>query len=253
MLSKVDVGLKAVGGCGTASMVNLEVGYGPGVHVNYGKDLKSAAPIAEVGESADCMKLKIVTLDIGAFDVLNGIDEEGGSAVCAKKVNGVIDGNFIPKQIIASENQPVTWTTPLGLPVVQPYRNSERHLIRTSLQVLALKRDGCLVAAKQQKTAFPPNFVHSLDGSHMMMTAISCRNSGLKFAGVHDSFWTHACDVNRMNQILREQFVELYNIPILENLLESFETSFPTLTFPPLPDRGDFDLRKVLESPYFFN
>ncbi|XP_020699293.2 DNA-directed RNA polymerase 3, chloroplastic isoform X1 [Dendrobium catenatum] len=156
-------------------------------------------------------------------------------------------------KIIASENQPVTWTTPLGLPVVQPYRNSERHLIRTSLQVLALKRDGCLVAAKQQKTAFPPNFVHSLDGSHMMMTAISCKNSGLKFAGVHDSFWTHACDVNRMNQILREQFVELYNIPILENLLESFESSFPTLTFPPLPDRGDFDLRKVLESPYFFN
>ncbi|KAK8937428.1 hypothetical protein KSP39_PZI011907 [Platanthera zijinensis] len=167
-------------------------------------------------------------------------------------------------KIIASENQPVRWTTPLGLPVVQPYRNSERHLIRTSLQILALRRDGCLVAAKQQKTAFPPNFVHSLDGSHMMMTAISCRNSGLNFAkvinefqilnaGVHDSFWTHACDVEKMNQILREQFVELYSIPVLENLLESFETSFPTLTFPSLPERGDFDLRNVLESPYFFN
>ncbi|KAK8962692.1 hypothetical protein KSP40_PGU015267 [Platanthera guangdongensis] len=156
-------------------------------------------------------------------------------------------------KIIASENQPVRWTTPLGLPVVQPYRNSERHLIRTSLQILSLRRDGCLVAAKQQKTAFPPNFVHSLDGSHMMMTAISCRNSGLNFAGVHDSFWTHACDVEKMNQILREQFVELYSIPVLENLLESFETSFPTLTFPSLPERGDFDLRNVLESPYFFN
>lgn len=156
-------------------------------------------------------------------------------------------------KIIASENQPVRWTTPLGLPVVQPYRNSERHLIRTSLQILALRRDGCLVAAKQQKTAFPPNFVHSLDGSHMMMTAISCRNSGLNFAGVHDSFWTHACDVEKMNQILREQFVELYNIPVLENLLESFEASFPTLTFPSLPERGDFDLQNVLESPYFFN
>ncbi|KAJ0984272.1 hypothetical protein J5N97_002628 [Dioscorea zingiberensis] len=156
-------------------------------------------------------------------------------------------------KVIALENQPVRWTTPLGLPVVQPYRNSERHLVRTTLQVLALQREGDKVSVKRQKTAFPPNFVHSLDGSHMMMTAIACRNAGLHFAGVHDSFWTHACDVDRMNQILREQFVELYDIPILENLLESFQTSFPMLTFPPLPERGDFDMRNVLDSPYFFN
>ncbi|XP_021899238.1 DNA-directed RNA polymerase 3, chloroplastic isoform X2 [Carica papaya] len=38
-------------------------------------------------------------------------------------------------KIIASDNQPVRWTTPLGLPVVQPYCKNERHLIRTSLQV----------------------------------------------------------------------------------------------------------------------
>lgn len=156
-------------------------------------------------------------------------------------------------KVIASKNEPVRWTTPLGLPVVQPYRNSERHLIRTSLQVLALRREGRSVAVKHQKTAFPPNFVHSLDGSHMMMTAIACRKAGLQFAGVHDSFWTHACDVDRMNKILREQFVELYNVPVLENLLESFQTSFPMLTFPPLPERGDFNLREVLDSPYFFN
>lgn len=37
-------------------------------------------------------------------------------------------------------------------------------------------------------------------------------------AGVHDSFWTHACDVDEMNKILREKFVELYEAPILENV-----------------------------------
>ncbi|RZC61884.1 hypothetical protein C5167_023661 [Papaver somniferum] len=156
-------------------------------------------------------------------------------------------------KVIASENEPVRWTTPLGLPVVQPYRKPERHLIRTSLQVLALQREGDFVDVKKQKSAFPPNFVHSLDGSHMMMTAVACRDAGLHFAGVHDSFWTHACDVDKMNLILREKFVELYDMPILENLLESFQTSFPTLSFPPLPDRGDFDLENVHESPYFFN
>ncbi|CDP02849.1 unnamed protein product [Coffea canephora] len=156
-------------------------------------------------------------------------------------------------KVIASENQPVRWTTPLGLPVVQPYFKSQRHIIKTSLQVLALQREGDSVEARKQRTAFPPNFVHSLDSTHMMMTAIACRDSGLQFAGVHDSFWTHACDVDKMNQILREKFVELYSMPILENLLENFHTSYPTLTFPALPKRGNFDLREVLKSPYFFN
>ncbi|CAL9063996.1 unnamed protein product [Musa banksii] len=187
---------------------------------------------------ASCYAAKVTLNALGEmFEAARGIMKWLGD--CAK--------------IIASENEPVKWTTPLGLPVVQPYRNSERHQIRTSLQVLTLQREGQSVSVKRQKTAFPPNFVHSLDGSHMMMTAISCKNAGLHFAGVHDSFWTHACDVDRMNQILREEFVALYNIPILENLLDGFQTSFPTLTFPPLPDRGDFDLKKVLESPYFFN
>ncbi|KAJ8767841.1 hypothetical protein K2173_020781 [Erythroxylum novogranatense] len=156
-------------------------------------------------------------------------------------------------KIIASEDQPVRWTTPLGLPVVQPYYKSERHLIRTSLQVLALQREGSSVEVRKQRTAFPPNFVHSLDGTHMMMTAVACRNADLRFAGVHDSFWTHACDVDLMNMILREKFVELYSLPVLENLLEDFQTSYPTLTFPPLPKRGNFNLQEVLKSPYFFN
>ncbi|KAJ6958175.1 hypothetical protein D5086_032249 [Populus alba] len=87
-------------------------------------------------------------------------------------------------KIIASEDQPVQWTTPLGLPVVQPYYKSERHLIKTSLQILALQREGSSVQVRKQRTAFPPNFVHSLDGSHMMMTAVACRDAGLCFAGL---------------------------------------------------------------------
>ncbi|KAL8161431.1 hypothetical protein V2J09_012920 [Rumex salicifolius] len=156
-------------------------------------------------------------------------------------------------KIIASENHPVRWTTPLGLPVVQPYRKFGRHLIKTSLQVLTLQRETDKVMTKRQRTAFPPNFVHSLDGSHMMMTAIACKKAGLNFAGVHDSYWTHASDVDEMNRILREKFVELYESPILEDLVENFQKSFPNLKFPPLPERGDFDMKEVLESPYFFN
>ncbi|OAY31446.1 DNA-directed RNA polymerase 3B, chloroplastic isoform X2 [Manihot esculenta] len=188
--------------------------------------------------SAACYTAKVTMTALGelfqaARDIMNWLGD------CAK--------------VIASEDQPVRWTTPLGLPVLQPYYKSERHLIRTSLQVLALQREGSSVEVRKQRTAFPPNFVHSLDGSHMMMTAVACRDADLRFAGVHDSFWTHASDVDLMNRILREKFVELYSTPILENLLENFQTSYPTLKFPPLPERGNFDLQEVLRSPYFFN
>lgn len=47
----------------------------------------------------------------------------------------------------------------------------------------------------------------------------------MAFAGVHDSFWTHAGDVNRMNEVLREQFVALHSQPLLDVLLERFKVS----------------------------
>ena len=36
---------------------------------------------------------------------------------------------LVNEQIIASENEPVQWTTPLGLPVVQPYRKLGRKFV----------------------------------------------------------------------------------------------------------------------------
>ncbi|KAJ6823325.1 DNA-directed RNA polymerase 1B, mitochondrial-like [Iris pallida] len=202
--------------------------------------LKERGLIVDESEifSASCYTAKTTLTALGEmFEAARGI--MGWLGDCAK--------------IIASENQPVRWTTPLGLPVVQPYRKLGRHLIKTSLQVLTLQRETDKVMVKRQRTAFPPNFVHSLDGSHMMMTAVACKRAGLNFAGVHDSYWTHACDVDLMNSILREKFVELYDKPILENLLEGFQQSFPKLSFPPLPERGDFNLKDVIDSPYFFN
>lgn len=45
-----------------------------------------------------------------------------------------------------------------------------------------------------------------------------------------------------------------YNLTsIFLQLLEDFQTSYPGLDFPSLPERGDFDLQNVLDSPYFFN
>lgn len=86
------------------------------------------------------------------------------------------------------------WRTPLGLPVVQPYRSRSKALVRTVLQTFSLQTEdeSRPVTKMKQRSAFPPNFIHSVDSSHMMLTAIGCHEAGLTFAGVHDSFWTHA-------------------------------------------------------------
>jgi DNA-directed RNA polymerase, mitochondrial len=70
---------------------------------------------------------------------------------------------------IAMERQPVCWITPLGLPVVQPYRQMSSLVVKTLLQdVLIAENDDQLpVSVARQKSAFPPNYVHSLDSTHV--------------------------------------------------------------------------------------
>jgi DNA-directed RNA polymerase len=56
-----------------------------------------------------------------------------------------------------------------------------------------------------------------------------------------------------LNKILREEFANLYNQPLLENLLRDFKISYPDLQFPDIPERGNLDLKEVLNSTYFFS
>jgi DNA-directed RNA polymerase len=54
------------------------------------------------------------------------------------------------------------------------------------------------------------------------MSAIACKEHGLNFAAAHDSFWTHACDIDTMNRELHEQFIKLHEQPLMENLRDEF-------------------------------
>ncbi|RHZ07502.1 hypothetical protein DYB31_000743 [Aphanomyces astaci] len=158
-------------------------------------------------------------------------------------------------QKVADEGQMMSWITPLGLPVTQPYRLDASKLVRTSKQHVVLTLpDSRKVSVGKQKTAFPPNYVHSLDSTHMMMTSLKVIGEDkLEFAAVHDSYWTHACSVPQMNRRLREEFVTLYSQPLLADLREQLVLRFPNQQFPEIPQTGDLNLNDVLESPYFFN
>eukprot|EP01080_Neovahlkampfia_damariscottae_P006715 gene6715-10880_t len=171
----------------------------------------------------------------GAYNIMNWLNE------CA--------------YLISSENSPVMWITPLGLPIVQPYRAISTKRIKTIVQsvLLASQDDELPISRDRQMSAFPPNYVHSLDASHMLMTSKKCKKLGIEFASVHDSFWTHASSIDQLNITIREEFLKLHSQPLLETLLSSFEQSYPHVKFPKLPEKGNLDVSRVLESKYFFD
>ncbi|KAK2086779.1 hypothetical protein P7K49_032686 [Saguinus oedipus] len=87
----------------------------------------------------------------------------------------------------------VEWVTPLGIPIIQPYHKEIK--VKTAACELvaqagelggapAVETGQCLEGPKlwrsrkpnklKQKNGFPPNFIHSLDSTHMMLTALHC-------------------------------------------------------------------------------
>lgn len=122
----------------------------------------------------------------------------------------------------------VIWTTPLGLPCVQPYRATKRQIVLTNLQDITISDPfgATQVDSRKQLTAFPPNFIHSLDATHMLMTAAACGDKGLNFASVHDSYWTHAADVDTMNRTIRDQFVKLHQDNLIVKLRDEFDKRY---------------------------
>jgi DNA-directed RNA polymerase len=85
------------------------------------------------------------------------------------------------------------------------------------------------------------------------MTSKKCYNEGIIFSAVHDSYWTHAKDIDRMNVILREQFIALYEKPVLEDFDKDLRMRYPSANLLPVPARGSMQLKEVLNSEYFFS
>ncbi|KAI0742483.1 DNA/RNA polymerase [Daedaleopsis nitida] len=134
----------------------------------------------------------------------------------------------------------VVWTTPLGLPIVQPYRAIKRKQVMTAIQTVFISDPNLpsTVNSQKQATAFPPNFIHSLDATHMMLTALECRAQGMTFASVHDSYWTHPSDIDQMSAVIRDTFIALHSSNVLKCLLDEFKERYANYKVPLVGLRG---------------
>ena len=181
-------------------------------------------------------------------------------------INGVIESarqvmDYV-KQVgacYADQNKHMEWITPTNFLVMQHYNDVDKKRIKTiingstvSLSYHKDKEDK--VSKRRTGSGSSPNFIHSLDASAMTKTINRCKQEGIdNFAMVHDSYGTHSTLMPKMSDILREEFVNMYEQhDVLTELREHAKVTLGTEDIPLPPTQGNLDLRNVLKSQYFF-
>lgn len=192
---------------------------------------------------------------------------------------------FIQKcaQLCAHEAKPLIWTSPIGLPVVHAYDQYNINRVRIFLydktiqpseatQKSKVTDDGsvynCIMVnlrttpkgtldKMKQRNAAAPNFIHSLDASHLMFTVLAGLDEGIEdFMLIHDSFATHAADTERFSYLIREQFVAMYeHFDVIQRLYNNTYAQLDDksrMSLVEVPAKGELDLYDVLRSDYAF-
>ncbi|WGH15442.1 DNA-dependent RNA polymerase [Pseudomonas phage PSA6] len=170
-----------------------------------------------------------------------------------------------PEVEILKPAMPVYWITPDGFPVWQEYKvQTGRRIdmvimgdVRLQITVKQSTADS-KIDARKQESGISPNFVHSLDGSHLRKTVAHTHDKyGVTFfALIHDSFGTIPARAGCLFRGVRETFVDTYHgQDILGDFREQFidqlhETQMDKM--PPLPKNGTLHIPEILESQFAF-
>ena len=165
-------------------------------------------------------------------------------------------------KLVTKGSHVVTWVTPLGLPVMQGYMLDKavayRIRLRSTKVRLYDRQTTGEIDKKSQASGIAPNFIHSMDASHLQLTVLNAHDkAGIKhFAMIHDSYGTAASQADRMFRIVRQSFVQMYSEhDVLQDFLHNMEDYIDpkdVKKIPDLPEKGNLKLEAVLDSLYCF-
>jgi len=164
-------------------------------------------------------------------------------------------------RVVAKEQLPVHWVTPVGFPVYQSYPEMKSKRVKAMLMGEVIKPRINTETDKTDKlrmgNGVAPNVVHSVDSAAMMETVnIAYRNGITNFCNVHDSFGTTAGDVEVLNKSLREAFVTMFTEhDILANFRNDVLKQLPVELhekIPEVPEKGSLDIQQLTNSEFFF-
>ena len=162
--------------------------------------------------------------------------------------------------LLAERDIPFRFTTPTGNVIQQSYYTLAQTRIYTLLGKLAVWEEDRFngLNKRKQMLAAAPNLIHAFDASHMTRTInemVRRTRDDVSFSMIHDSYGTHACDMDTLSVVLREEFVRIYKDDWLEKIEDEVREYAPDVRIPSYLERvpiGDFDVTEALRSEYFF-
>ena len=146
------------------------------------------------------------------------------------------------------DREKIKWSSPSLFPVIQDKRHLNITRIKTHLLgdcVWTMVGDGFKgPAVGKHASGIMPNFIHSCDAA---LLHNSFAGFDQPFTLIHDSILTTATDMDYMSEVIRDEFVKMYEEKPLKMLAETLGVE--------LPDEliiGTMDLKSCLQSTYFF-
>lgn len=186
-----------------------------------------------------------------------------GSLLMERAIPDVVSASYKfmawAKEIAKQANEHGTyleWVTPIGTRVLHNYYEEEitRLEVHTKrVNIAAVSLENPILSRTEMISGIAPNFIHSLDATHMLLTINEMWDQDCKyFSMIHDSYGCHACDVDMMQACIRATFVWMYTeYNPAQELAESTALKCEADPIFP-PASGTLDINKVLEAPYFF-
>ncbi len=160
---------------------------------------------------------------------------------------------------ISKLNRAIEWTTPfMGLEVIQEEFITEKEKVSTKYNnkdhKILIRVPTDKIHEREQVKGIAPNFIHSLDATHMYLTVLDASQKGLdSFATVHDSFATYADDVDDLIESLKSEFINLTNADVIARFKTEIQERY-TIEIENIEylDKDHFEIEKIRESKYFF-
>jgi len=162
-------------------------------------------------------------------------------------------------RLVASENLPVCWQTPLGFPVQMMYYKKESKRVKTkmgdSIVKLSIASDTNEIDRRSTVSGVCANYIHSLDAAVLQLAVVKAKEAGVdNYSMIHDSFGCTCPDSKIMATAIRQSFCEIYEGNVLQNFANEMRAMLSDKNlkkFPETPVMGKLDLDQVKKSVFF--
>ena len=157
------------------------------------------------------------------------------------------------KSVLVSGNgqRTINWVTPSLFPVRYECFQTDMFKVRGTINGKQIKHTLRIQTKNPDirgyMSGISPNYIHSLDASHM---ALIIDEWDTAFGAIHDSFSTHACDVDKLLAVTKDKFVSMYNTDNYYKRIKNDITGGTDSITPPA--LGSLEIQEVYDSDYFF-